>query len=160
MDTKQLDELLALHGKATPLPWTDAGNKIGADGSGIAEVEFDRPEDLSLVVAMRNALPSLIAQAREAIALRAEVAEFKAFEGFTSRAWDGSVPGLNVRQWAVMPFTCGSGNRSDAAHTAYREKFGGDFGQLIAAPDCWKCPVCDYTQPYRDELAPTPEVQR
>lgn len=46
------------------------------------------------------------------------------------------------------PFTCGSGNRRDAAHKAYRAEHGGDYGQLVATPAGWICPVpgCGYTQ--------------
>ncbi len=56
----------------------------------------------------------------------------------------------NCRQWYPMnhPMTCGN-NRSDEAHKAYQERFGGDFGQLIAVKDGeirWRCPVCDYEQ--------------
>ncbi len=43
------------------------------------------------------------------------------------------------------PFTCG-GNRHDAAHTAYQEEHGGDFGQLVATETGWICPVCGYRQ--------------
>lgn len=37
------------------------------------------------------------------------------------------------------PFTCGSGNRADAAH------LDGE-GVLVATAQGWKCPYCDYTQ--------------
>lgn len=43
-------------------------------------------------------------------------------------------------------FTCGSGNRSDEAHTAYADEHGEDKGQLIATTRGWICPVCDYRQ--------------
>jgi hypothetical protein len=46
----------------------------------------------------------------------------------------------------IHPFTCGSGNRRDEAHRAYQAEHGGDFGQLIATPDGWICPACDYKQ--------------
>lgn len=46
----------------------------------------------------------------------------------------------------VHPFTCGSGRRMDAAHRSYQAEFGGDHGQLVATPDGWKCPACDYRQ--------------
>lgn len=44
------------------------------------------------------------------------------------------------------PFTCGSGNRSDAAHAAVRSEEGGDLGQLVATRQGWICPACDYRQ--------------
>lgn len=43
------------------------------------------------------------------------------------------------------PFTCG-GARMDEAHVAYQRKHGGDYGQLVAGPDGWRCPVCGYRQ--------------
>ncbi len=43
------------------------------------------------------------------------------------------------------PLTCG-GDRHDEAHKKYQSEHGGDFGQLIATPEGWKCPVCDYRQ--------------
>lgn len=43
------------------------------------------------------------------------------------------------------PFTCG-GDRRDDAHRAYQAQHGGDFGQLVAEPDGWRCPVCGYRQ--------------
>lgn len=61
---------------------------------------------------------------------------------------DQSVAGRNARQnsrW-LHPLTCGN-NRMDDAHRAYQAKHGGDFGQLVATPDGWMCPACDYTQP-------------
>lgn len=39
----------------------------------------------------------------------------------------------------MHPFTCGSGNRRDAAHT------DGE-GVLVAQEDGWHCPFCDYRQ--------------
>jgi hypothetical protein len=39
----------------------------------------------------------------------------------------------------MHPFTCGSGNRIDAAHLD-RE------GVLFATPNGWICPYCDYRQ--------------
>jgi hypothetical protein len=45
------------------------------------------------------------------------------------------------------PFTCGSGNRTDAMHAFMRgEDEEDDFGQLIATPQGWMCPACDYRQ--------------
>lgn len=49
------------------------------------------------------------------------------------------------------PFTCG-GNRSDAAHRAYQAQHGGDFGQLIAKPSGWICPVCLYHQDWAHDF--------
>src|SRR5678809_426457 len=46
----------------------------------------------------------------------------------------------------VHPFTCGSGDRTDAKHSAYQAEHGGDFGQLVATVNAWICPSCDYTQ--------------
>ena len=65
----ELSALVELEKKATRAPWTDAGNKLGADGHGIAEVEFDEDADRALVVALRNAAPRLFA---ELLALREE----------------------------------------------------------------------------------------
>ena len=67
---------------------------------------------------------------------------------FCKAPWtDKQVDALNAYQRAgdFHPFTCG-GNRSDAAHKDYAAKNGGDRGQLIATPNGWVCPVCDYTQ--------------
>jgi hypothetical protein len=54
---------------------------------------------------------------------------------------------LNVQQAnrALHPFTC-NGRRTDEAHRAYQAEHGGDFGQLVATPVGWICPVCGYTQ--------------
>jgi hypothetical protein len=46
----------------------------------------------------------------------------------------------------VHPFTCGSGHRGDDPHGQYAFEHGEDFGQLVATPDGWRCPVCDYRQ--------------
>jgi hypothetical protein len=52
----------------------------------------------------------------------------------------------------MHPFTCGN-NRTDAAHLAYAEQHGGDWGELVATPKGWVCPApgCDYTQDWADE---------
>ena len=36
----------------------------------------------------------------------------------------------------------------DDAHKAYKDEHGGDYGQLVATPNGWVCPVpgCDFTQ--------------
>lgn len=57
----EIAELRRMHEAATPEPWTDAGNKIGCEHGGLAEVEFDEDADLALAVAARNALPRLLA---------------------------------------------------------------------------------------------------
>jgi hypothetical protein len=51
------------------------------------------------------------------------------------------VAALNARQkcgW-VHPYTCGSGKRTDERHLDGK-------GVLVATPDGWKCPYCDYKQ--------------
>ena len=57
------------------------------------------------------------------------------------------VAALNAYQATARfhPFTCG-GERMDAAHRARQAVHGGDFGQLVAEPDGWRCPVCNYRQ--------------
>ncbi len=48
------------------------------------------------------------------------------------------------------PFTCGSGNRGDAAH------LDGE-GRLVATADGWVCPYCDYRQDWaHGEMAANP----
>lgn len=51
------------------------------------------------------------------------------------------VVSLNQYQQAHIfhPFTCGSGNRTDAAH------LDGE-GILVATEEGWICPYCDYKQ--------------
>lgn len=49
------------------------------------------------------------------------------------------------RNERVHPFTCG-GDRADNAHIRYAAAHGGDNGQLMATPNGWFCPVCNYTQ--------------
>jgi len=64
------------------------------------------------------------------------------------------VAGLNAWQacgW-VHPFTCGSGDRSDARHSAYQAEHGGDLGQLVAGPDGWVCPACGYRQTWANDF--------
>lgn len=62
-----------------------------------------------------------------------------------------SVEARNALQQSrlVHPYTCGSGNRCDDAHTAYAREHGGDYGQLVAVKGGWLCPVCGYTQEFR-----------
>lgn len=44
------------------------------------------------------------------------------------------------------PYTCGN-DRADTAHREYADKHGDpDWGLLVATPDGWRCPVCDYRQ--------------
>jgi len=59
----------------------------------------------------------------------------------------------------VHPFTCGN-NRGDAAHKAYAEEHGGDWGQLVATPEGWICPVpgCGYTQKWAHAFMADPNV--
>jgi hypothetical protein len=49
------------------------------------------------------------------------------------------------------PFTCG-GDRMDDAHTEYQAKHGGDFGQMVAEADGWRCPVCGYRQDWAHDF--------
>ena len=59
------------------------------------------------------------------------------------------VDGLNdYQQHGFMhPFTCASGNRTDAAHTRVMKELGlADYGLLIAKTDGWHCPGCQYRQ--------------
>lgn len=51
------------------------------------------------------------------------------------------VDAMNAHQRdpACHPYTCGSGNRTDAVH------LDGE-GVLVAGPWGWKCPFCDYEQ--------------
>lgn len=62
---------------------------------------------------------------------------------------DEQVTALNRFQDSgqLHPFTCGSGNRSDASHRDVRARLGlRDNGQLIATRAGWICPACDYRQ--------------
>lgn len=58
------------------------------------------------------------------------------------------VAALNRRQNnpELHPYTCG-GNRTDADH------LDGE-GRLVATPEGWKCPFCDYRQDWA--IAPFP----
>ncbi len=60
MTPKQLEQIKARCEAATEGPWFDAGNKIGADGHGIAEVEFDEQADMDLCVHARQDLPDCL----------------------------------------------------------------------------------------------------
>jgi hypothetical protein len=51
------------------------------------------------------------------------------------------------------PFTCGSGNRTDEKH------LDGE-GVLVATPDGWKCPYCDYTQDWAHAVMAQPHDER
>jgi hypothetical protein len=61
----------------------------------------------------------------------------------------------NLNRWQrcgrVHPFTC-AGDRADAAHKAYADEHGEDWGQLIATPTGWVCPVCSYTQDWAHDF--------
>lgn len=56
---------------------------------------------------------------------------------------------------AYHPFTCG-GDRMDAGHRAYQAEHGGDFGQLVATTEGWRCPVCGYRQDWAHEFMAVP----
>ncbi len=62
MTRERLSEIKARYEAATEGPWFDAGNKIGADGHGIAEVEFDEQSDMDFCVNARQDLPDCIAE--------------------------------------------------------------------------------------------------
>jgi hypothetical protein len=61
-----------------------------------------------------------------------------------------------ARRWRYPgALTCRSGNRRDTAHRAYQAGHpDDDFGELIPTLEGWKCPVCDYFQPYDMEIFP------
>jgi hypothetical protein len=54
---------------------------------------------------------------------------------------------LNAYQWSdyYHPYTCGN-DRMSRDHQDYQALVGGDFGQLVATPEGWLCPVCGYRQ--------------
>ncbi len=55
------------------------------------------------------------------------------------------------------PFTCGSGRRTDDAHSKVKREMGlSDWGTLVATPDGWICPACDYTQDWAHEFMCVP----
>lgn len=153
MDTKQLDELEAMHGKATQGEWLrtrimesdgcpvvphedhdDIYRMVDGEASNIACANLGGG-DGELIVAMRNALPSLISQAREAIALRDENERLRA-EVAELEARNASQHDLLHRCWKA-----GSGYFVEAGE--YRNGIQPPFEEWIAAA-----------------LAPTPEVQR
>jgi hypothetical protein len=59
------------------------------------------------------------------------------------------VEALNEFQTAgqMHPFTCA--NRGDEGHI---RREGSDLGQLIATPNGWTCPDCDYTQDWAHDF--------
>ena len=60
------------------------------------------------------------------------------------------------REGPFHPFTCG-GDRGDEAHRKYAEQNNDpDFGLLVATPEGWKCPVCDYKQDWAHDFMMTP----
>ena len=75
MTPARLKEIKARCEAATEGPWFDAGNKIGADGHGIAEVEFDEQADMDLCVNARQDLPDCV---KEIERLKQELALEKA----------------------------------------------------------------------------------
>lgn len=64
---------------------------------------------------------------------------------------DRIIESANQQQWNVMnhPYTCRTGNRMDEDHRVYQRKFGGDYGQLIATKEGFKCPACSYVQSWK-----------
>jgi hypothetical protein len=100
MTPADLDALEKLHGKATPVPWTRtaSGDKHwlrevrDQEGNGLAwcgSLSDSRARaNAALIVAAVNALPALLALAREAIELRERVA---AAEVLLSRHYDGAL---------------------------------------------------------------------
>jgi hypothetical protein len=50
----------------------------------------------------------------------------------------------------MHPFTCGSGNRTDANH------LDGE-GVLVATENGWICPYCDYTQDWAHDFMLLPD---
>jgi len=74
----QRDEVIEAGGKATERPWEDAGNKIGADDHGIAEVDFDHDEDRQYAILSANLAVPL---AQDVTTLRALLARVK-------KAWE------------------------------------------------------------------------
>jgi len=62
---------------------------------------------------------------------------------------DEQVEALNQFQASrrMHPFTCGSGNRTDAAQVEAVAQHGmNDAVLLVATNDGWVCQACDYTQ--------------
>ena len=80
LDAEALDALEALYDAATPGEWVRAdGLCIGEEIRGVIEAGFDNscdwyvemaPEDTALIVAMHNALPDVIALARDGLRWR------------------------------------------------------------------------------------------
>jgi len=67
------------------------------------------------------------------------------------------VDALNAWQASdyVHPFTCG--NRHTPEHKIYAQQHGqGDHGILVATPEGWKCPVCDYVQDWAHDFMFSP----
>jgi hypothetical protein len=57
----------------------------------------------------------------------------------------------------VHPYTCGS--RDDEAHDRYAgEHSQHDTGILVATPEGWRCPVCDYTQDSAFRMSLQPDL--
>jgi len=72
----------------------------------------------------------------------------------TKQPWtQEQVDRLNAYQHSgrFHPFTCGN-DRGDEAHRSYAEERGEDWGLLIATPEGWKCPVCDYRQDWAHDF--------
>ena len=67
---------------------------------------------------------------------------------------DEEVKNLNEFQMSggMHPFTCGSGNRSDATHSKRKDMLQHhDWGILLATKSGWVCPACHYTQDWAHE---------
>lgn len=133
--TDNLEELERLLVKATPGPWESIAevgvenfaNSIYApagdwDGLLLARVDQNgSTENAALIVALRNAAPSLIATAREVEGLRAEVARLT--EACDLWAWLGTNKNIELRhsrwddevfQWEVYSV---NGGRNDQEWT-------------------------------------------
>jgi hypothetical protein len=117
-DHVDLDRLAALEKAATAGPWVDAGNKLGAAGHGIAEVDFDDDADRVLAVEARNALPALLRELRSArAAASAASAYLQATDAAAERpATDAGLMGVLAKRDALR------------AALAARESQGGGGG--------------------------------
>ena len=91
MDTNELDRLDALEKAATAGPWyqnAEFGYMVVIGGSAYS-VPF--PEDAAFIAAIRNAAPSLIADARALAAAKARSAELEnSLDWFADKNGDGA----------------------------------------------------------------------
>lgn len=82
----KIEAMEALLGRATPGPWRDFGGEIHCEPPsedfvsciGTFEEACNSENDRGVIVALRNAAPSLLAAAREAVRLREELARVRA----------------------------------------------------------------------------------